>query len=108
MVVSFSAYADSCKNGQRQLCPDLIGYNIQIYHVSVREIRKTCGDSQALACAKLNPNDFSCSIYLDKTRPTANLVHEINHCHGWNHIGVNYHRAWVPLQGVDSVHVSKD
>ena len=108
MGMGCSAYADSCKNGQRQLCPDLIGYDIQIHHVSAREIKKTCGSNQARACAKLDRNDFSCSVYLDENQPNANLIHELNHCHGWNHIGVNYSRSWVPMQGVDSIHVSED
>lgn len=108
MVMSSSAYADSCKNGQKYLCADLIGFEIQIHHISARKMAKVCKSSQAQACALLDSETRSCTVYLDKRRPNANLIHELNHCHGWEHDGLKYSRPWRPMQGVDSILVSED
>ncbi len=63
----------------------------KIVHVDEAGIREKCqphverASLIATACASINFNDKTCTIFIEKNAPQDILMHEELHCQGWDH-----------------------
>lgn len=94
----------SCPHAEFKVCPDLTGSNITHEFVGTRQLRKICGED-VLACMELNLSTNHCKVTLPIGRASVwqrYVVHEENHCRGWNHGGGHrsHDREWTPFEEV--------
>lgn len=111
-------------DGERALCPDLVGATVIEHRVADYALKQNCYSFVNLrdgyvACMELNLTTRTCTIYFDKHPGRKTRLHEQNHCRGWAHEtsvrGREVHYRWRPmpeLGGVqpftDERHIAKE
>lgn len=94
-----------CKNADKTLCPDLVGAKVDVNVVKADDLPIVCKQSFDIeGCSTLNITRRTCVIHV--TKSTEHLLHEMNHCRGWNHyqpenlLTRTYKYAWHPYDEV--------
>lgn len=87
--------------GEKSICYGIIEPVIEINVVSEREVYERCGrNAKALACADIMAGLEKCVIYITVGSGRVTLMHEINHCRGWDHREEDqgsYSKPWKPF-----------
>lgn len=93
--------AQVCKRGEEELCANLTQAVVTISETSVHRVHRKCG-FRAKACATLHLSESSkeCQIYIYDAEDTPTLLHELNHCRGWDH-GIKYNKPWRVMPQVE-------
>ena len=93
---------EACHDAHRLPCPDLLGADVRIrYHDSKATLTPLCGDVRSTGCAlrSVRWREAVCDVHLLQPASELLLLHEMNHCRGWEHDGDSqaaYARPWLP------------
>ena len=93
---------EACHDAHRLPCPDLLGADVRIrYHDSKVTLTPLCGDVRSTGCAlrSVRWREAVCDVHLLQPASELLLLHEMNHCRGWEHDGDSqaaYARPWLP------------
>ena len=94
--------SEVCVSGGYELCPDLLNATIKIKkHDLPSMVAQICGDARSNACAirRARWQRVVCEVHVLTPEVPGVLIHELNHCRGWEHQGDSqaaYGQPWVP------------
>ena len=92
-----------CYQADRKACKVLIKPTIVHKKVSNKEFIKRCGN-QSAACASLNITNKTCTVFYRKKMDGRTIIHEHNHCFGWEHTDLTgLFRPWRPYKPVSAL-----
>ena len=107
ILLATQAVADEperlCRNAQRDLCPDLTGYEIRVHqHRLMSEMREHCGVHNMVACGLIDRENGVCDLHITTTAYRETLTHLANECRGWegSRLPDAYDMPWTPKEGL--------
>jgi len=86
-----------CRRAHLLPCDNLLNLEIKQEVVVYSEFKKYCY-KRATACAKLRMQERTCTIYSTRGITKSTLIHETNHCYGWEHKGESeedHRKPWI-------------
>ena len=88
------SYAEVCRNANSELCPDLLG-GLKVEFERDPDLYVKHG---AYAHASVYSSGRCVIRYVSESRRQRHLIHELNHCRGWDHkdLGDVFDSTWHP------------
>ena len=99
-------------DGERALCPDLVGASVIEHRVTdyrrSQECYRIVKQVEGIeACMELNITKRTCVIWLPRSPSKETRLHEQNHCRGWGHSersrGGKVFYSWSPFSELGGV-----